>query len=81
MSFSIIGWAKMPKEQTRPEVFATIAPSGVNVFMTCDDSPADVRAQLDLAATHGLQALVLDPRFTPNDEPGDGRLFRFEPMA
>ena len=69
MKFPIIGWAKMPKEQTRPEVFANIARCGVNVFMTCDDSPEAVRAQLDLAVEHGLQALVGDSRFTPNDDP------------
>lgn len=63
--YPIIGWAKLPREQTRPEVFETIASCGVNVFMTCDDSPADVMAQLDLAQELGLRALVSDPRFTP----------------
>jgi hypothetical protein len=70
MSFPIIGWAQMPKEQTRPEVFANIARCGVNVFMTCADSPKDVLAQLDLAAEYGLQALVVDPRFSATDKPG-----------
>jgi hypothetical protein len=52
-----------------PEVFANIARCGVNVFMTCNDSPEAARAQLDLAVEHGLQALVVDPRFTPTDDP------------
>lgn len=67
--YPIIGWAKLPKEQTRPEVFENIASCGVNVFMTCDDSPADAMAQLDLCQEHGLRALVSDLRFTPNGTP------------
>ena len=70
MNFPIIGWAQMPKELTKPEVFANIASSGVNVFMTCSDSPEDITAQLDLAAEHGIQALVVDPRFKATDKPG-----------
>ena len=70
MTFPIIGWAQMPKELTKPEVFANIAGCGVNVFMTCSDSPEDIKAQLDLAADHGIRALVVDPRFNATDEPG-----------
>jgi hypothetical protein len=70
MSFPIIGWQEMPKELTLPEVYANIAESGINVFMTCSDSQEDIRAQLDLAAKHGLQALIRDPRFKATDNPG-----------
>lgn len=70
MTFPIIGWAWMPKELTKPEVFANIADCGVNVFMTCSDSQEDIKAQLDMAADHGIQALVLDPRFKATDEKG-----------
>lgn len=69
MTFPIIGWAKLPKEQTRPDVFENIARCGINVFMTCYESTEAVKAQLDLAAEHGLQALVTDPRFTPTEDP------------
>ena len=70
MEFPIIGWQEMPKELTLPEVYARIAGSGINVFMTCSDSPEHIKAQLDLAAEHGLQALIRDPRFKATDEPG-----------
>jgi len=70
MSFPIIGWAQLPAELPREEVFANIERSGVNVFMTCSDSPQAIHAQLDMAAEHGIQALVVDPRFSPTDEPG-----------
>ena len=70
MDFPIIGWQEMPKELTLPEVYADIAGSGINVFMTCSGSPEEIRAQLDLAADHGLQALIRDPRFKATDEPG-----------
>lgn len=70
MNFPIIGWQEMPKELTLPEVYANIAGSGINVFMTCSDSQEDIRAQLDLAAEHGLQALIRDPRFKATDQPG-----------
>lgn len=70
MNFPIIGWAQMPKELSKPEVYANIAASGVNVFMTCSDSKEDIVAQLDLAAEHGIQALVVDPRFRATDKPG-----------
>ncbi len=70
MDFPIIGWQKMPKELTLPEVYANIAGSGINVFMTCSDSPKDIKAQLDLADKHGLQALIRDPRFNATDKLG-----------
>lgn len=70
MTFPIIGWVQLPKELTRKDVFANIRRSGVNVFMSCSDSPAAIREQLDLAAEHGLQALVVDPRFAPSDKAG-----------
>lgn len=41
MTFPIVGWARMPKEQTRPEVLADIARAGVNVFMTCHETPVN----------------------------------------
>ncbi len=68
MDFPIIGWAQLPKKQTRADVFSNIARCGINVFMTCADSPEAVLAQLDLAQEHGLQALVVDKRFTPSDD-------------
>ncbi len=70
MTFPIMGWAQMPRELTLPEVYANIARGGVNVFMTCSDSVEDIKAQLDLAAEHGIQALIVDPRFRATDKPG-----------
>jgi len=70
MSFPIIGWVRLPEELTREDVFANIERSGVNVFMTCSDSPEAIRKQMDLAAEHDLQALVVDPRFSAADKPG-----------
>ncbi|MHC4887479.1 MAG: hypothetical protein ACYTGH_20575 [Planctomycetota bacterium] len=78
--FPILGWSSVPVALSRPEVFATIADCGINLFMTTgmDGGPSDleeakaaVRKQLDLAAEHGLKAIVCDRRFIPQVRPGD----------
>ena len=67
--FPIIGWADLPSELTHARAFANIQRSGVNVIMTCREPQAAIRQQLDLAAEHGLQAIVWDARFRASHAP------------
>lgn len=69
MSYPIIGWLNLPEELSTARVFANIRQSGVNVFMTCAGEHNAILRQLDLAAEHGIGALVCDPRFVPSEAP------------
>jgi len=65
MSYPILGWANLPEALTRPDVLDRVRECGIGVFMTCRDSAQAIRRQLDLAADHGLKALICDPRVAP----------------
>lgn len=68
--YPIFGWCSLRVDLARPEVFATIADAGINIFMTTTQ-PEAIAGQLDLAAEHGLKAMVCDPRFRPSLDPAD----------
>ena len=78
--FPIMGWCSIPDELTRPDVFRAIRDCGINIIMTTGagggatgptGSAEPIHKQLDLAAEHGLKAIVCDKRFNPVKNPCD----------
>ena len=78
--FPVMGWCSIPEELTRPDVFAAIRDCGINLIMTTGagggatgptGTAVPIRRQLDLAAEHGLKAIVCDRRFNPVKNPAN----------
>jgi hypothetical protein len=64
--FALFGWVSPPVDSTREERIAEMAALGLDVLLPAwADSGrlADNRVRMDLAAAHGMRALVWDRRF------------------